>query len=190
MGISLLSKEYTKEVRREKILRSAVVIFGIINTVLLVGIIFMLPSYFTLTLSQEEVARRLQAQQESFARQNVNVIEEKIQKINALAALHQKNENNRRRVAPLLLGLASSDIPGVELRTARLSEDESGSFVVLLQGRAATRNAFLTYEKSIENIDGIAAVHSPVSNLLHEADVLFELEAVLNKEFYSYVKNP
>ena len=89
MGISLLSKEYTKEVRREKILRSAVVIFGIISTVLLVGIIFMLPSYFTLTLSQEEVARRLQAQQESFARQNVNVIEEKIQKINALAALHQ-----------------------------------------------------------------------------------------------------
>ena len=67
---------------------------------------------------------------------------------------------------------------------------KTGAFVVSLQGNATTRNAFLEYIQSLENADGVAVVRSPVDNLLRETDVLFSIDVVLNKEFYSYVANP
>src|SRR3989344_4316184 len=183
---SLLPQEYTKEIRREKILRSAVVMFGIFDITLLFGIVFLLPSYFALTFSQDDVARRLRVQQESLARQNVQALEDAIRRVNTLAISHQRNESRRKSVAPLLLRLAAADIRGVALRTAHLFEDKTGAFVVSLQGNATTRNAFLEYIQSLENADGVAVVRSPVDNLLRETDVLFSIEVVLNKEFYSY----
>ena len=190
MRVLLLPKEYIKEVRREKILRSAVVMLGIINAVLLAGIIFLLPSYFKLTLSQEEVTRRLQIQQESFALQNVQETEEEILRANTLSTLYQQNESRRRSVAPILIDFAFVDSPLVALRAMRLFGGNDGEFVVSLQGNATTRGAFLTYVDRLEHADGVTVVRSPVSNLLSETDISFELEAALNKEFYSYVKDP
>lgn len=190
MYYSLLPQEYKKEVRREKVLRSIVVMFGILNTALLVGIVFLLPSYFMPTFSQGEAERQFRAQQELLARQNVQELEDTIRQTNALTALYQRNESRRKSVAPLLLRFAALDIPDIALRAMHLFEDKTGAFAVSLQGNATTRNTFLAYVRSLENTDGVAAVRSPVDNLLREADVSFSLEVALNKEFYSYVTGP
>lgn len=187
---SLLPQEYKKEVRREKILRNILALLSILDAVLLVGIVFLLPSYFTLTFSQGEVIRRFEVQQEALQRQNVQELENTIRQINALAMLHQRNESRRKSVAPLLLRFAALDIPDIALRAMHFFEDKTGAFAVSLQGNATTRNIFLAYVRSLENTDEVAAVRSPVDNLLSEADVSFSIEVALNKEFYSYVTGP
>lgn len=189
MSPSLLPQKYIKEARREKALRSAVVMFGIFNVVLLIGIVFLLPSYFTLTFLQGETERLFLVRQEALARQNAHELEDTIRRINERAALHRQNESRRKPVAPLLLRLAAADTAGIALRAAHLFEDKTGAFVAALQGNAATRSVFLAYVQRLENTGGVAAVRSPVDNLLREADVSFNLEVVLNREFYSYVKN-
>ena len=66
--MSFVAKNYKKEFRREKILRILIGFAVNLAVALMVGLVFMLPSYFILVFSKDDVLRRLQAAEEVFAR--------------------------------------------------------------------------------------------------------------------------
>jgi Tfp pilus assembly protein PilN len=49
-----------------------------------------------------------------------------------------------------------------------------------IQGLATTREAFLDLEENLEASDLVIDLKSPISNLLHQVDINFNLEATLN----------
>ena len=64
--MSLLTPNYEKEFRREKIIRVWISFIIILIIAAAAGLVFMLPSYFALALSKDDIFRRLQAEEKVF----------------------------------------------------------------------------------------------------------------------------
>lgn len=187
--MSLLPPIYYKEIRREKIFRLSVLFLILISGVLLVGIIFIFPSYFTLMFSTEDILRRWDAEQQSFERQDITSFEETVAKINKQSALYLNNENRRYQLAPLLVRIAEADDKNIRLNKINLQPENGGSFHIVISGTAATRDALLEYTQKLKNTPEFGLIRSPIKNLLKESEVPFEMDIVVKKDAYFYVAN-
>ena len=182
----LLPELYKKRLRREKIARLAIFFIGWIAAVLVIGIIAMLPSYFSLVFLQDDVQRRLKSQEESFARHDVTSLENKINTINTLLASYQKNELLRHFVAPLILKISNAAEPSIALSSLELEKKSGGVFILTLRGKANVRNDLLSYIDQFKMMPEFSSVRSPVSNILQSKDVSFTLEITPRTDFYGY----
>ncbi len=190
MNYSLLPISYQKEIRREKIMRIGLLFVLLISTVFFVGIIFMLPSYFTLVFSRADVLRRLDAEQKALARQDTAALEQSIGAVNGHANAYKDNEAMRKRLGPIMVHLAAADTTSIRLSYIDFHSSNGGMFTITLNGVAITRDALLAYIQNLKEVPEFAAVHSPISNLLKEIDVPFSLEVDIKKDSYYYVPKP
>ena len=76
--MNLLTPNYEKEFRHEKIIRVWISFLIILIIVAATGLVFMLPSYFALALSKDDILRRLQAEEKVFEKKEFKSLEEKI----------------------------------------------------------------------------------------------------------------
>src|SRR3989344_2283356 len=143
--MSLLPQIYQKEIRREKIVRLCFLFFSFTSEVLLIGIIFMLPSYFSLIFSANEVLRRWDAEKQAFERQDITSFEDTITKINQRTMLYTNNENRRHNLSRLLVRVAEADDKNIHLNSINLQSGNEGAFKFVIRGTASTRDAFLSY---------------------------------------------
>jgi len=190
MAAQLLPSEYAAVIRREKFMRLLALFFGILLVSAIIGIIFMLPSYFMLTFSKAEVLRRLEVQKEAFAHLDAKTTENRIRDIHRLAETYYANESRRKPIHPIFEKIAFTDDSRVRLENIELKQENQKTFVLSLQGFAATREDFLAYVAGLRDIDGFEVVRSPLSNLLNDEDVSFELEVELSSKLYQYAKKP
>lgn len=186
--MNLLPQIYRKEIRKEKIFRASFMFFVLVSGVLFVGIILMLPSYFTLMFSATDVLRRWDVEKKTFDRQDVASFEEMITRINQRVTLYTNNENRRHRVTDLLVGIAGADNKEVRLTNINLRSETDGSFTFIITGTATTRDAFLSYVQRLKGVPQFSSVNYSISNLLRESDVAFELDISIHKESYFYEK--
>lgn len=186
INTTLLPPQYFKKLRREKALRLGIMFLMVIDFVLLVGLVFMLPSYFMLVFSQSYVAQRLEAQEATFRRHDVVSLEKEVGFLNTLAMRYQESEKLRRPFAHVLALLARSYVSGVHVTNLTMLQKSDGTFSVVLRGSSATREIFLQYAEKLRATKEFASIRSPLSNLLNERDVLFEVEVALQKELYFY----
>lgn len=186
--MTFISENYEKEFRREKILR--ILIGFAINLIaaLLVGLVFMLPSYFAIALSKDDVLRRLKAAEEVFEKKEYKALEEKISKVNARVSAFEKNESKRKGLAPLLHRLAENTPDTMRLASIGLSKNQEGFYAISVQGEAATRDEFLKYAEKLARVGEFASIDSPVTNLLKETKAAFTLNIKVKPEAYGYVK--
>ncbi|KKT29535.1 hypothetical protein A3G55_01375 [Candidatus Giovannonibacteria bacterium RIFCSPLOWO2_12_FULL_44_25] len=184
--MSFVAKNYKKEFRREKILRILIGFAVNLAVALMVGLVFMLPSYFILVFSKDDVLRRLQAAEEVFARKEFKNLEEKIGGINARVSVFEKNESRRGELAPLFRKLAENAPDAVRLVSINVSKDANGFYTMSVQGEAERRDELLKYIDKLESVSEFASVDSPVANLLKETKTLFTLNIKIKPEAYKY----
>lgn len=184
--MALLTPEYEKFIRNEKIKRLALSFFVLLTIVGGAGIIFMLPSLFSAGFSKDDILRRLKFSEEILVRKNFKNTEEEIIRINKIIAKFEKNESRRRALAPLLIKIANATPSSINLKLLKLGSEKEGAAVLTINGKASTREVFLDYFEKLKKLDEAEAVISPVTNLLREADVVFALELKIKKEVYSY----
>lgn len=163
-------------------------LFVLVSGALSVGIILMLPSYFTLMFSATDVLRRWDVEKKAFDRQDIASFEEMITKINQRVSLYTNNENRRHHLTDLLLGIAGADNKEIRLNSINLRSETDGSFTFILMGTATTRDAFLSYAQRLKAVPQFSSVNYSISNLLRESDVAFELDVSISKESYFYEK--
>ena len=164
--------------------------FLLLSTVAVAGIVLLLPSYFMLIFSRDDVLRRLDVQQQAFNRQDISSFEESIATINKRAATLRSSESMRYALAPLLARIAGAGSDEIRLQSIDLRADKQGTFIFVLRGTARTRDTFLSYVKRLKGVPEFSSVYSPISNILKESDVQFELEVSVNKDAYFYVAKP
>lgn len=184
----ILTEEYGKRIRNEKIKRLSFLFVVLLIIVGSAGAVFMLPSYFSVIFSKDSVVSRLKASEEALARTDFKSIETEVGRINNLIAEFEKNESKRRAIAPLLIKIANTTPPAITLRALKL-DAKSGAIAVLnITGKAETRETFLDYFEKLKKFNEAEAVISPITNLLKETDLDFSLEFEIKKEFYGYVQ--
>src|SRR3989344_1125000 len=166
--MSLLTPNYEKEFRREKIIRAWISFIIILIIAAAAGLIFMLPSYFALVLSKDDILRRLQAEEKVFEKKEFKSLEEKISALNGKIFTFEKNEKKRHNFAPLL------------------NKNEQGLFAFSVVGEADARDELLKYIDRLRAVQEFSAVNSPVANLLQENKASFSLDIKINPEAYKY----
>lgn len=188
--MALLTPKYEKFIRTEKLGRLLVAFILLLDAVVLTAIVFILPSYFYLTFSKDEVLRRLKSTEEVLTKRNSKDIEAKIESVNQMISEYEKNESRRRALSPILVKIAEAGAAAkasVRLKFLKLEQKEKGrDFIIVLSGLAPTREAFLDYLERLKLLPEAKTVISPVTNLLKETDVVFSLDFKLKKEFYDY----
>lgn len=188
--MALLTPKYEKFIRTEKLGRLLVAFILLLDTVVLTAIVFILPSYFYLAFSKDEVLRRLRSTEEVLTKRDLKNTEAKIESVNKMIGEYEKNELRRRALSPILIKIAeagAAEKASVRLKSLKLEQKEKGQdFIIVLNGQAPTREAFLDYLERLRLFPEARAVISPVTNLLKETDVIFSLDFKLKKEFYDY----
>lgn len=185
--MTLLTAEYEKIIRKEKILRLISGFVIILNVALLFGLVFMTPSYFLLVLSKDDILRRLESSKEGFEKKSFKTADDDIKSVNFLVSGYENDQNKRRELAPILSKFASVSRPEIKISYLNLRKTNEGAFSLLIRGKASIREAFLAYLENLKSLPEAESVVSPISNLLKDRDSDFSLEIKLKKETYNYV---
>ena len=184
--MSLLTSNYEKEFRREKIIRVWISFIIILIFIIATGLIFMSPSYFALMLSKDDILRRLQAEEKVFEKKEFKNLEEKIAALNGKIFTFEKNEKKRHNFAPLLNKISLNAVSGVRLTSITLNKNEQGLFAFSVVGEADARDNLLKYIDRLKAVKEFSSVNSPVANLLKENQASFSLDIKINPEAYKY----
>lgn len=184
--MSLLTPNYEKEFRREKIIRVWISFFLILIIVAAAGLVFMLPPYFALVLSKDDILRRLQAEEKVFEKKEFKSLEEKIAALNEKIFTFEKNEKKRHAFAPLLNKISINAVSGIRLNSITLNKNEQGFFTFSVVGEADARDELLKYIDRLRMVKEFFSVNSPVANLLKENKASFILDIKINPEAYKY----
>ena len=159
----------------------------VLNVTLLFGIVFMMPSYFLLVLSKDDILRRLDAAKENFEQKSFKNEDNEIKGVNLLVSGYENDQNKRKALAPILSKFASVSRPEIKISYLNLRKTDGGAFSLFVRGKASRREAFLDYLESLKSLPEAESVASPISNLLKDNDLDFSLEIKLKKETYGYV---
>lgn len=186
--MNFLTPEYDKLIRKEKGLRLVLTFLYMLFCVSAVGAVLLLPSYFVLVLSQDEILRYVEAEEAVLARKQLQEIEKRAGQVSRTLDLYSSNESLRRPLAPLVASLANETPSAIKLSSIELKKNSDESFSFLVRGKAKTRDEFLAYLDRIKRMQEAAAVISPVTNVLKESNLDFSLEIKIKKEVYVSAK--
>ena len=182
----LLPERYSNIFKREKIIHLISSLFVFLIFVLIVGIVFLLPSYFTLLFSSSDVLRRTNTEGISLERRDVLGVESEIAQINLTSDSYFLNEESRREFSGVLLSFVNVAFEEIKLINIEFQMGSEGEFVFHIRGEAQKRSDLILYSQKLRGLPQIKELRSPVSNLLQEKNVKFLLEAVINPQYYDY----
>lgn len=185
----LLPLIYSKTFKREKIISASFLIFVFSGIIFLSGFIFILPSYFALVFSLDDVLRRMDTEEISLKRKDVDGLESKISYVNSLIDSYFDGESKRKSFSSLLFSLTNSVSNEIKLTSIEFQRDASKDFVFHIRGEALNRNALILYSQKLRQIDQVKELRSPISNLLQETNIKFLLETTINPKYYNNDKN-
>jgi len=185
--MGLIPDKYEKIFKREKTLKLSFAFVVLLATLVLSLVVFMLPSYFVLVFSEEDVLRRLKAAEEVFEKKELKNTEALVRTVNTSVSIYEKNEKRKKELSSLLIKLFNATPPEVKVSSINLQRDEKGIFEMSINGFATKREDFLKYMVALEKNEAISSIDSPITNLLKETDAIFKIGLKIKPEFYSYV---
>lgn len=185
----LLPPAYSKILKREKLIWRFFWAFVFCGLTFLLGLIFLLPSYFSLVFSLDDILRSLDTEEVSIKRKDIEGLESKISYTNSLLDSYFSGESKRKSFSELLLSLTNLVSNDIRITSIEFKKGAGDEFVFHIRGEATKRSALILYSQKLRQLDQIKELRSPVSNLLQETNVKFLLEAVINSKYYNVGKN-
>lgn len=187
--MGLLPPIYSKIFKREKLILHVFWIFVFGGLTFLLGLIFLLPSYFSLVFSLDDVLRSLNTEEISIKRKDVEGLESKTSYTNSLLDSYFMGESKRKSFFELMLSLTNPVLDGIKLTNIEFQNGFNDEFIFRLRGEAQKRSDLILYSQKLRQLDQVKELNSPVSNLLQETNIKFLLEATLNPKYYKNGKN-
>ena len=186
--MTFITQNYQKEFWREKAARLIIALLAFVGTTTFIGAIFMLPSYFVLALSHDDVLRRLKAAEEVLATKEIAGVEAEIRAVNYKITNYEKSESRRYALSPILIKIAKTMPADIKISGINLGPSDASSFTITMTGEAQKREGLLKFIDNLRLIKEFDSVYSPVTNLLKEINAPFRLEIKLKSEVYGHVK--
>ncbi|MFH1890819.1 MAG: hypothetical protein ABIJ91_04635 [Candidatus Kuenenbacteria bacterium] len=167
VGLNLINQQTKKEIAKDIHLILVINNFGIIVLALAVAAIFLFCGQAYL-----------------------NYRVEKIEKIDAVTSYDAEIANINRKInqvelvrkdyvkwSRVLVNLLSAAPEGNSIDSLMLDKKNNKA---VINGRSETRDNFLELKDGLEHSDLISDLNSPISNILYQKDINFNLEATLN----------
>lgn len=145
------------------------------SVVIVVFIILLVPSFLFLNFQRQEILRELAVEEETLKAFGVEEIERRILLLNTTAKrIYALGERSERASGILEKFVSlSGGIQIGEIKIDFLTKN------IQLDGVAPTRNAFLAFERSLEESGFVEEISAPLSSLVKLTDVAFTLKGTL-----------
>lgn len=149
--------------------------FGL-GSVLLVGLVFLMPTFFFIASQEGDLDRLIQVERQRMQRAGI------ADRLNQVKAINQLTTRVNAELTPSnspfeltrdLLKIVPPDIAFTSFRY------DPASSLVAINGFSPKRSTFLTFLHAVEAHPRVKAVASPVSNIIEEANVKFTLSVTL-----------
>ena len=172
--INLLPPEDKKTVEREYLFRLVSAYIFLVSTAVFIGAVLLLPSYFFAS-TQEKAAEaeliQLESSSESIEREAISeqLLETK-EKLVTLTSVKDKEP-----IFTLIDTISTYSGRGVDVSNVSYTRGDSESRLSV-GGVAATRDALLRFQRSLEEDERFNDVQFPVSILAEEEDIKFTIQ--------------
>lgn len=181
--MGLLPLSYSKIFKREKLILRIFLLFVFGGMIFILGIIFILPSYFSVLFSLDHVLRSLGTEEILLKRKNVGEIESKVSYINSLTDSYFLGESKRKSFSQSLLSLTNPASNDIKITSVEFEKSEENESIFHIRGESADRNALILYSQKLRQLPQVKELRSPISNLLQEKNLKFLLELVINSDY-------
>ncbi len=142
--------------------------------IMLCTVVFLLPSWLLGSIKQKTMADRVAMLEQAPTTGHTTTVSRTITSTNIL--LHSINTSFAYPPAkPLLDAILSGRGTGIRLSEFSYSVDDATHSSLVLQGVSNTRNALVSYVKSLQNSGLFTSVDLPVSDLAKDTDITFTL---------------
>jgi Tfp pilus assembly protein PilN len=176
---NLLPQKEQKAVRLEKI-RRTVIFFTIgIAAILSIGIILLIPSYLLIFIEQQESERSRILEEQASDDTNASEIFSQVQMANRVKKSLQKISQKTSKASLIADNIFIHTSPALVVQ--QLDIQNQGA--ITIRGRANTRRDLLAFEQLIRESGLFQDISSPLSNIIRDVDITFNIEGQLQKEY-------
>lgn len=174
LALNLINPNIKKEILKEKIISLIRDVLFLLLFITLINGLFLELSNHYLVENFREIKKQkeaIQIQNQPF-NQDVSTINQKLKNISTI-------QNEYTKWSDFLVALNKNIPAGIVLN--QFSFDKKNNFLEL-NGTAATRDDFLILKKQLEESNLIKNIKSPLTNLLYQTNVKFNLNGEINLE--------
>lgn len=182
MAINLLPDEQKAVIRAEYRRRIIVALGWFAALMIATNIILLVPAWFAFTAQEQELTRQLDAIEKGSLFTRVTEIESSIRTLNSEIRQYRAEERRVEHATPAFDAVLESRGAGVAITTLSFAASPKmadGRARLVILGNASDRASLLAFSDRLKAQPGVEVVESPISNLLRETDVDYQITAVL-----------
>lgn len=181
MAINLLPEEQKMIVRGEYRRRIIIASGWLVALALATNIVLFAPAWLAFTAQERELKRQLDAIEKGALFQQVTAIESLIRQLNFEIRQYRARDREAIRAIPAVDLVLESRGSGVMISVLSFSPPKTGNekAQITIAGHASDRAALLAFSDRLKARPFVESVESPISNLLRESDVDYQITAVL-----------
>ena len=177
---TLLPPEEMKALRHEYRVRFFIILAFFVSCGIVLGIISLIPAYMLSRSQEADMVERTQALEQSRKASGADQIEKDLEQAQIMAEKISADQN-KIVYSDSLQKIVSHRTPQVTLSSFQITRDSGTStpYEVVVAGKAATRDALLTFKSGLENDPAFSSVDLPLSDLAESKDISFSLKLTI-----------
>ena len=183
MAVNFLPQEYKNELRFERIRRLVIVAGLALFLIIAANMILLSPLWFLFKAQEKESLRELEAIKQSQTFLRLTDIEAEITTLNTDVREFEAQEKKLFELVPFIKSVLDRRPRGISISSmsyTAVDPNKRSKAQLVISGRAKNRELLLSFTKASEADNLFKKVHSPISNLLKEADFDYSLTFDLN----------
>jgi hypothetical protein len=169
-----LPPERKKEIRKEYIIRLIITFCATLLAVIICGIIFMLPAYFSSYSERAQALAKLENFKDTGVTTEIKEIEAEVKSITDITNRFSEGIDRTSAIDIIKIGQAAR-VPGVVVNGFEFTYTASSTVELRLFGQAKTRDALILFKKNVEANPAVTRVDLPVSDLAKSKDLTFAM---------------
>ena len=177
---NFLPEKIKCEVEKEYVLRISNIFLIGLFVILVVSICLLLPSRFLSSIRFTAIDKQLfDAKNTSLKNESNLVLQAK--NVNEIVNAMSGNIDNKYQVSSVLEKTVAAKNSDIKITSATLSVDSSSNRILTIKGSSDSRDSLIMFVKDIKSLGLFSAVDFPVSNLINNSNVDFEIGLTLKK---------
>lgn len=172
---NLLLEKDKKTLQKEYFLRVALVSLSFSVFVIIIGIVFLLPSYFISVTKEKAIKNQTEITQAS-----IDIREQSAQTTELLVTQEKLKlfslDANKTLITNIFETVVVAKPKGVQLSRLFLSKHKEQEDDLIIEGIALNRETLLSFQKKLEQESFFETVELPISRFASDQDIVFEIQ--------------
>lgn len=179
--MNLLPENEKNKLSQERMRRLLMVVGLSLASLFALGAALILPTYLSLLSQKRALNYQLTVTESNPGLKEIGDIEQSINDFNSKLTLFEQGEEKIQPVASVLEEALATRQGSITFKNIGYKRDlRTSSEELSIQGNATHRDALLDFVKNLEKLDSFKKVDLPVTSLLKETDIDFQLTLELN----------